>query len=77
VPGVRGVHRLRAEQLAPESLRVELHVEVARGMPIQDANVIAEEVIRVVAGATPGPHFVAVHVDPERPGELHPPTVSA
>jgi cation diffusion facilitator family transporter len=77
VPGVRGVHRLRAEQLAPDSLHVELHVEVARGLPIEAANDVAEEVIRVLATSSAGPHYVSVHVDPERPGELRPPTASA
>lgn len=69
-PGVRGVHRLRAEQLAPASRHVDLHVEVARGITIEAANEIAEEVTRRIAALTAGPNFVSVHVDPERPHEL-------
>lgn len=77
VPGVLGTHRFRAELLSPGSLHVELHVEVARGLPIEAANDIAEEVTRAVATASEGPNFVSVHVDPERPSELRPPTASA
>jgi cation diffusion facilitator family transporter len=70
VPGVQGVHRLRVEQLAHESLHVEMHVEVERGMVIEAADDIAEEVTRQVAAFTSGPNYVSVHVDPVRaPGE--------
>lgn len=76
-PGVVGVHRLRAQQLAPESQHVEMHVEVKRGLAIEDANEIAEEVTRRVAALSAGPNYVSVHVDPERPGELARKTASA
>lgn len=77
VAGVRGLHRLRAELLAPASFRADMHVEVERGLPIERANEIAEAVTSVVAGFTAGPNFVTVHLDPERPSELHPATASA
>ncbi len=77
VPGVRGFHRLRVEQLAPGSLHVELHVEVPRGMVIEEANDIAEDVTTAITTFTEGPNFVTVHVDPERPAELHASTKSA
>ncbi len=70
VAGVLGVHRLRAQQLSPQSLYVEMHIEVRRGLPIEDANDIAEEVTRAVEAFTTGPNFVSVHVDPEQPSEL-------
>lgn len=77
VAGVRGLHRLRVELLAPASFRADMHVEVERGLPIERANEIAEAVTSVVAGFTAGPNFVTVHLDPERPAELHPATASA
>jgi len=76
-PGVVNVHRLRAQQLAPASMHVEMHAEVRRGLPIEAANEIAEEVTRRVAALSAGPNFVSVHVDPERPGELAPQNASA
>lgn len=69
VKGVLGVHRLKAQQLSPQSLYVEMHIEVGRGLPIEDANDIAEEVTRAVEGFTRGPNFVSVHVDPEQLSE--------
>lgn len=77
VAGVKGVHRLRVEQLGPGSIRVEMHVEVQRGLTIELANDIAEEVTKVVAAFTAGPNFVTVHLDPERPAELRGATASA
>jgi len=70
VQGVVGLHRLRAQQLGPGSVHVEMHVEVPRGMPIEAANEIAEEVTRQVVALSAGPNIVNVHVDPERPAEL-------
>lgn len=77
VAGVKGLHRLRVEQLGPGSLRVEMHVEVQRGLVIELANDIAEEVTKAVAAFTAGPNFVTVHLDPERPAELRGATASA
>ena len=77
VKGVLGLHRLRVEQLGPGSLRVELHLEVQRGLVIEAANDIAEEATHAIAGFTPGPNFITVHVDPERPAELRKATSSA
>lgn len=76
-PGVRGLHKLRAQQLAPGSMHVDLHLEVARGVVIEEANDIAEEVIRRVAALTAGPNVVSVHVDPEKPDQLRGPSASA
>ncbi len=77
VKGVLGLHRLRVEQLGPGSLRVELHLEVQRGLVIEAANDIAEEATHAIASFTPGPNFITVHVDPERPAELRKATSSA
>ena len=77
VPGVKGFHRLRAQQLAPESVQVEMHIEVARGTIIEEADDIAEEVTRRLVALSTGPNIVQVHVDPERPSELGRRNVSA
>ncbi|NOH04562.1 MAG: cation transporter [Chloroflexi bacterium] len=37
VPGVRGVHDLRAEYIGPEVIHAGLHIEVPRGTPIEEA----------------------------------------
>lgn len=44
VPGVAGVHDLRAEYVGPEALHVGMHVEVRRGLPVEEADRIAHEV---------------------------------
>ncbi len=36
-PGVKGLHRLRGQQVGPEAVQLDMHVEVARGLPIEDA----------------------------------------
>ncbi len=65
VPGVLGVHDMRAEYIGPETVHADMHIEVRRGLPIEDAEVIAEEVTdRVHAGANGG--FCMVHVDPAK-----------
>jgi ferrous-iron efflux pump FieF len=44
VPGVQGVHDLRAEYIGPEVVHAGLHIEVERGTPIEEADRISEEV---------------------------------
>ncbi len=44
VPGVQGVHELRAEYVGPETLHAGLHIEVDGGLAVREANRIAEEV---------------------------------
>ncbi len=67
VPGVVGLHRLRGQQLGSQSVQLELHVEVARGMPIEQANEIAHAVEDALQALAPGGLFATVHVDPEHP----------
>jgi len=63
VPGVLGVHDLRAEYIGPDVVHAGMHIEVARGTPVEDADRIAEEVEkRIHAGTEPG--FCVIHVDP-------------
>lgn len=46
VPGVLGVHDLRAEYIGPETIHAGMHIEVAKGTPIEKAERIADEVMR-------------------------------
>ena len=57
-----------AAYIGPETVHADRHIEVRRGLPIEDAEVIGEEVTnRVHAGANGG--FCMVHVDPARNGQ--------
>ena len=63
VPGVLGVHDVRAEYIGPDVVHAGLHIEVQRGTPVEEADRIAEEVEqRVHAGTKSG--FCIIHVDP-------------
>jgi cation diffusion facilitator family transporter len=63
VPNVLGVHDLRAEYIGPDVVHAGLHIEVARGTPIEEADRIAEEVEqRIHDGSEAG--FCTIHVDP-------------
>ncbi|MCL5256857.1 MAG: cation diffusion facilitator family transporter [Chloroflexi bacterium] len=63
VPGVLDVHTMRAEYVGPDDVHTTMHIEVAKGMPIEQADRIAEEVRRAVCGAT-NSNFCDIHVDP-------------
>jgi cation diffusion facilitator family transporter len=65
-PGVVGLHRLRGQQLGPDAVQIDLHVEVSPGLPIEQADVIAHAVEESLAKAVPGALYVSVHVDPAR-----------
>jgi ferrous-iron efflux pump FieF len=74
VPGVLDLHDLRAETIGPDTVHAGLHVEVARGMPVEEADQIAEEVTKRVQQVTHGGYCV-VHVDaraPDHPRDLSP-----
>jgi cation diffusion facilitator family transporter len=63
VPNVIGVHDLRAEYIGPDVVHAGLHIEVARGTPVEEADRIAEEVEqRIHDGSESG--FCTIHVDP-------------
>jgi len=75
VPGVLSVHNLRAEMIGPETAYTALHIEVRRGMLIEQADAIATDVKARIHKIT-NYGFCMVHVDPEgsQPGEtLHDP----
>jgi len=61
-PGVLGVHGLRAEYVGPESFHADLHIEVRRGLPVEDAAVIADAVGTRVK-TTAGVDYCNVHTD--------------
>jgi cation diffusion facilitator family transporter len=62
VPGVLGVHALRAEYIGPDTIHADMHIEVRRGLPIEEANRIAEEVDDRVHQDTDAGYCV-IHVD--------------
>jgi cation diffusion facilitator family transporter len=44
VPGVLGVHDVRVEYIGPDTLHAGLHIEVAPGTTIEEANRLSKEV---------------------------------
>ena len=63
IPGVLDVHDLRAEQNGPDTINAGLHILVRRGLPVEEADRIAEEVTRQVQQITKG--YCVVHIDPQ------------
>jgi cation diffusion facilitator family transporter len=68
-PGVLGLHKLRGQQVGPDAVQLDMHVEVRRGMPIEEANDIAHAVEDALVLLAPGGSFVNVHLDPENPAD--------
>jgi ferrous-iron efflux pump FieF len=62
VPGVLGVHDYRAEYIGPDVVHAGIHIEVSRGLPIEEADRIAEEVERRIHQGTSAGYCV-IHVD--------------
>lgn len=62
VPGVLGVHDYRAEYVGPDVVHAGMHIEVARGLPIEEADRIAENVKRRIHEGTDAGYCV-IHVD--------------
>lgn len=62
VPGVLGVHEVRAEYIGPDVVHAGMHIEVPAQMPVSDANRIADEVRRRLHdGADPG--YCVIQID--------------
>jgi len=78
VEGVLGVHDLRAEYIGPDAVHTGMHIEVRRGLSIEEADRIAEEVRERVYQAT-GCRYCIVHVDAAEPksASLPPPQPSS
>lgn len=71
VPGVLGVHDLRAEYIGPDTVHAGLHIEVQRGLPIEKANSIADEVLqRLHDDGDSG--YCVIHVDSAPPPQEMP-----
>ena len=63
VPGVVGVHDLRAEYIGPETVHAGMHVEVQPGITIEEAERIRKEVDeKVHQGASPG--YCVIQLEP-------------
>lgn len=63
VEGVVGIHELRAQYIGPDTVHTGMHIEVQRGMPIEDADRIAERVRERIQEET-GCRYCVIHVDP-------------
>jgi divalent metal cation (Fe/Co/Zn/Cd) transporter/predicted small metal-binding protein len=62
VKGVLGLHDLRIEYLGPDQVHVDLHIVVRRGLLVEDADAISEEVCGRVQKFT-GSKYCVVHLD--------------
>ncbi len=71
VPGVSGIHELRAEYIGPDTVRAGMHIEVQRGLSIEEADRIADEVRQKVHQAT-GCRYCTIHMDPVPPEAILP-----
>lgn len=66
VPGVLGVHDLRAEYVGPDIVHAGLYIEVTRGTPIEEADRITHEIEeKIHPGISPG--YCFIHADPAQP----------
>ncbi|MCL5428793.1 MAG: cation diffusion facilitator family transporter [Chloroflexi bacterium] len=63
VPGVLGVHDLRAEYIGPDVIHAGMHIEVQRGTPIEEADRISAEVQKGIH-EDKETGFCVIHVDP-------------
>lgn len=68
VPGVLGVHDLRAEYIGPETVHAGMHIVVQRGLPIEEADRIVEQVNQQIHGGTDSGYCV-IHVEAAEPTE--------
>lgn len=62
VPGVLGVHDLRAEYIGPGTVHAGMHIEVQRGLPVEEAERIAKEVQDRIHQGT-GAGYCVIHVE--------------
>jgi cation diffusion facilitator family transporter len=65
VPGVLDVHSLRLETTGPNDVHADMHIVVQRGIPIEQAEEIAEDVRRKLYKETIVSYCI-VHVDPTK-----------
>jgi divalent metal cation (Fe/Co/Zn/Cd) transporter len=65
-PRGAGRSRPRAEYTGPDTVQAGMHIEVRRGLPIEEADRIAEEVRERVHQCTESGYCI-IHVDPTEP----------
>lgn len=63
IPGVLGIHELRAEYIGLDTVHAVMHILVKRGTPIEEADRIAQEVRAKIHDETNGLYCI-IHVDP-------------
>ncbi|KAF0181915.1 MAG: cation efflux system protein [Nitrospirae bacterium] len=68
VEGVVGCHKIRTRGTAG-SVFVDLHIQVAPSMPIEDAHAIAHRVVTTIKAEMPDVVDVVVHVEPHNGGD--------
>ncbi|HLC05051.1 MAG TPA: cation diffusion facilitator family transporter [Anaerolineales bacterium] len=69
VPGVIGVHELRAEYIGPDVVHAGMHIEVQPGITIEEAERIRREVdVKVHQGISAG--YCVIQVEPAAPRSL-------
>jgi divalent metal cation (Fe/Co/Zn/Cd) transporter len=69
VPGVLGMHDLRAEYIGPDTVHAGMHIVVQRGLPIEEADHIAEDVRQRIHQGT-DVSFCVIHVDAAEPATI-------
>ena len=69
VPGVLGVHELRAEYVGPGVVHATVHVHVPGTLTVAEGHVIARQVDLTLEPML-GSGMCEVHVDPAEPGKL-------
>ncbi len=70
VPGVVGIHDLRAEYVGPETVHTGMHIEVGRGLSVEEADRSSREVHKKVHKAV-GCSYCVIHVDPASPRDQY------
>ncbi len=68
VPGVIGVHELRAEYIGPDTIHIVMHIVVPRGMHVEEADSITKEV-RNLMHEFVSAHNCVIHIDPAKADE--------
>jgi len=64
VEGVLSLHKVMVECVGPNQIHAGFHIEVRRGLPVEEADRISLEVHKRVKQAT-GCRYCVIHVDPE------------
>ena len=65
VPGVLGVHDLKAEYIGPEMVHAGMHIEVAKGTPVEKAESIADEVLHRIHSQDEN-GFCVIHIESQK-----------